>query len=241
MGCSVNPICYPCQLHHSICASNWLRLILKSSLGGTHHYLLEKGYKISWTDCRNSTPLHSLFQTMSDSSHHKCLLLCRRSVCFKLSSVQLGRPKAPCKNFNLWLLCVHPANSSYVPWFQPQVVCRALFSQGWSILFIPSLRASSPVWENEVSLARTRERAASLAQIGELAHRLLHAKLAYPSNWLKPFATCALTPYFILLTCLVKLSFHILHTTFTTLTLPLLLWAWAIFFSVSNMNSWLDI
>ena len=43
---------------------------------------------------------------MSDSSHHKCLLLCRRSVCFKLSSVQLGRPKAPCKNCYLWLLNV---------------------------------------------------------------------------------------------------------------------------------------
>ena len=150
--------------------------------GSTHHYSLEKDHKISWTDCRNSTPLHSLFQTMSDSSHHKCLLLCRRSVCFKLSSVQLGRPKAPCKNFYLWLLCVHPANSSYVPWFWPQVVCRALFSQ-----------------------------------------HPLHTKLAYPSNWLKPLATGALTPYFILLTCLVKLSFHILHTTFTTLTLPLLL------------------
>ena len=78
---------------------------------------------------------------MSDSNHHKCLLLCRRSVCFKLSSVQLGRPKAPCKNFYLWLLCVHPANSSYVPWFRPQVVCRALFSQAWSILCIPNLRS----------------------------------------------------------------------------------------------------
>ena len=223
MGCSVNPICYPCQLHRSIRASNWLRLILKFSLGGTHHYSLEKDHKISWTDCRNSTSLHSPFQTMSNSSHHKCLLLYGSRFCFQLSSIQLGRPKAPCKNFYVWLLCVHPANSSYVPWFRPQVVCRALFSQGWSILFIPSLRASSPIWASEVSLARTCERAASLAQIGELAHRLLHTKLAYPSNWLKPFATCTLTPYFILLTCLVKLSFHILHTTFTTLTLPLLL------------------
>ena len=136
--CSVNPICYPCQLSHSISASNWLRLILKSSLGGTHHYSLEEDHKISWTDCRNSSPLHSPFQSMSDNSHHKCLLLYRRSVCFKLSRVQQGRPKAPCKNFYLWLLCVHPANSSYVPWLRPQVVCRALFSQAWSILCIPS-------------------------------------------------------------------------------------------------------
>ena len=45
---------------------------------------------------------------------------------------------------------------------------------------ISSLRASSPVWASEASLARTRERAAkrvlarlaSLAQIGELARRL---------------------------------------------------------------------
>ena len=45
-----------------------------------------------------------------------------------------------------------------------------------------SLRASSPIWASEVSLARTRERGAeerretrlaSLAQIGELARRLL--------------------------------------------------------------------
>ena len=37
-----------------------------------------------------------------------------------------------------------------------------------------SLRASSPIWASETSLARTRERArlASLAQIGELARRL---------------------------------------------------------------------
>ena len=37
-----------------------------------------------------------------------------------------------------------------------------------------SLRASSPVWAGEASLARTRERgtSASLAQIGELARRL---------------------------------------------------------------------
>ena len=41
-----------------------------------------------------------------------------------------------------------------------------------------SLRASSPIWASEVSLARTRERGAeerrlvSLAQIGELARRL---------------------------------------------------------------------
>ena len=47
-----------------------------------------------------------------------------------------------------------------------------------------SLRASSPIWASEASLARTRERAArvlarltSLAQIGELACRLiLHMK-----------------------------------------------------------------
>ena len=43
-----------------------------------------------------------------------------------------------------------------------------------------SLRASSPIWASEASLARTRERAArvlarltSLAQIGELARRLI--------------------------------------------------------------------
>ena len=138
MGCSVNPICYPCQLPHSIGASNWLRPILKSSLGGTHHYSLEKDHKISWKDYRNSTPLHSPFQTMSDSSHHKCLLLYRCSVCFKLSSVQLGRPKAPCKNFYLWLLCVHPANSSYLPWFLPQVVCGVCFHRGGASFSLPA-------------------------------------------------------------------------------------------------------
>ena len=46
-----------------------------------------------------------------------------------------------------------------------------------------SLLASSPVWASETGLARTRERAAkplarlaSLAQIGELARRLLFCK-----------------------------------------------------------------
>ena len=99
MACSVNPICYPSWLHHSIRASNWLKLILKSFPGGTHHYSLEKDHTISWTDYRNSSPLHSLFQTMSHNSHHKCLSLYGCSVCFQLSSVQLGRPKAACKNF----------------------------------------------------------------------------------------------------------------------------------------------
>ena len=56
MVCPVNPICSPYWLHHSICASNWLRLILKSFSGGTHHYSLEKDHTVSWTDCRNSTP-----------------------------------------------------------------------------------------------------------------------------------------------------------------------------------------
>ena len=36
----------------------------------------------------------------------------------------------------------------------------------------PSLRASSPMWASEASLARTRERLTSLTQIGELARRL---------------------------------------------------------------------
>ena len=34
------------------------------------------------------------------------------------------------------LLCVHPANSSYVPWFRPQAVCWELFSQGWGVLCV---------------------------------------------------------------------------------------------------------
>ena len=35
-----------------------------------------------------------------------------------------------------------------------------------------SLRASSPIWASEASLARTRVREAQLTQIGELARRL---------------------------------------------------------------------
>ena len=73
---------------------------------------------------------------LSHSHHHKCLSLYDSSVCFQLSSIQLGRPKSACKNFYLWLLCVHPANSSYVPWFRPQAVCWELFSQGWGVLCI---------------------------------------------------------------------------------------------------------
>ena len=156
MGCSVNPICYPCQLHHSIRASNWLRLILKSSLGGTHHYLLEKGYKISWTDCRNSTPLHSLFQTMSDSSHHKCLLLCRRSVCFKLSSVQLGRPNYLVKILTygsfVSTLRIHLTSLG----FNPKLFAEHSFHRGGASF-------SYPAWEQALLFGRmkwvSRERA----------------------------------------------------------------------------------
>ena len=61
--------------------------------------LSPEDHTISWTDYRNATPLHSPFQTMSDSSHHKCLSLYHRSILLQLSSVQLGRPKAACKNF----------------------------------------------------------------------------------------------------------------------------------------------
>ena len=162
MGCSVNPICYPCQLPHSIRASNWLRPILKSSLGGTHRYSLEKDHKISWTDCRNSTPLHSPFQTMSDSSHHKCLLLYGSSVCFQLSSVQLGRPKAPCKNFYQCPPC--------------KFILRPLVSTPSCLQGTLFTGVEHP----------------------------LHTKLAYPLNWLKPLATGALTPYFILANMLSK-------------------------------------
>ena len=41
---------------------------------------------------------------------------------------------------NLWILCVHPANSFYIPWFRPQAVCWALFSEWWGALCIPSCR-----------------------------------------------------------------------------------------------------
>ena len=41
--------------------------------------------------------------------------------------------------------------------------------------YVSSLRVSSPIWASETSLARTRvlPRLASLAQIGELARRLI--------------------------------------------------------------------
>ena len=162
MGCSVNPICYPCQRHHSIRASNWLRLILKSSLGGTHHYSLEKDHKISWTDCRNSTPLHSPFQTMSDSNHHKCLLLYQRSVYFKLSSVQLGRPKAPCKNFHLWLLCVHPNGHLTALGFDPKLFAGHSFHRGGGSFAYPAYEQAL-LFERakRVSRERTSERLCS--------------------------------------------------------------------------------
>ena len=46
---------------------------------------------------------------------------------------------------------------------------------------IGSLRASSPIWASEVSLARTRV-LARLAQIGELALRLLERWIARLMN-----------------------------------------------------------
>ena len=55
----------------------------------------------------------------------------------------------------------------------------------WWVNFLRSLRASSPIWASETSLARTGERAAkprgarlaSLAQIGELDRRLFSMHL----------------------------------------------------------------
>ena len=49
-----------------------------------------------------------------------------------------------------------------------------LFVRLWkqTLLHDSSLRASSPIWASEASLARTRERGAKLAQIGELTRRL---------------------------------------------------------------------
>ena len=72
--------------------------------------LSHEDHTISWTDYRNSTPLHSPFQTMSDRSHHRCLSLYRCSIHLQLSSIQLlnvtgkfsevgEKQKAACKNF----------------------------------------------------------------------------------------------------------------------------------------------
>ena len=65
-----------------------------------------------------------------------------------------------------------------------------------------SLRASSPIWVSEMSLARTRERGgrthvlarlASLAQIGEFARRLWrHSPLPERLEQANPFASCVL-------------------------------------------------
>ena len=137
MACSVNPICYPCQFHRSIHVNNWLKLILKSFPGGYSSLIF--GVR-PYNFVNGLYKFHSLAFPVPNSSHQKRLSLYRRSVCFQLSSVQLGRRKAASKHFCLWLLYVHHGNSSYVPWFRPQAVCRALFSQGWGVLCIPSRR-----------------------------------------------------------------------------------------------------
>ena len=81
-------------------------------------------------DCRNSTPLHSPFQTMSHGSHHKYLLLYSGSVCFQLSSVQLVRPKAACKNFTygsfVSTLRIYLASLG----FDPKLFARNSFCRG---------------------------------------------------------------------------------------------------------------
>ena len=55
-----------------------------------------------------------------------------------------------------------------------------------TLLHDSSLRANSPIWVSEASLARTRERAAKLAQIGELARRLALFRRRLPCTRITP-------------------------------------------------------
>ena len=55
-----------------------------------------------------------------------------------------------------------------------------------TLLHDSSPRASSPIWAREASLARTRERAAKLAQKGELAHRLARFRRQLPCTRIRP-------------------------------------------------------
>ena len=63
----------------------------------------------------------------------------------------------------------------------------------------PSLRASSPIWVSEASLARTRERRAwlvSLSQIGELARRLTPSLLFYLRHFFARSLTYSCSSFF---------------------------------------------
>ena len=146
---------------------------------------------------------------MPHSSHHKYLLLYRHSICFQLSSVQLGRPKATCKNFYSWILCVHPANSFDIPWFK-------LFA-GHSFR-----RGSAP-----------------FAYQAAVPIKLIKALGNWCSDTILIYLTIPLTIRLYSANMLGKaiLSHTPHHFHNTNPIYYFYLWVWTIDFSVSNMNS----